>query len=215
MAFPASMEEIKVMRNSAVAPAIPTRRHRMFLSNLDFVFLSVNNVQRLLFYRVSAAGGHKYCSMVDSLKKSLSSVLVYFYPLAGRLDQDETGRPEIDCNDGGVQFIEASMDLPFHLLEKQEFQYKPFFQTLVPLAQGNNNSPLLSVQVTDLGGEGICIGTTVHHVIADGHSFWHFMKSWAECSRGLPVSKLPHHDRRMFKRENKSGMSISFKPCQA
>ncbi|XP_057833148.2 hydroxycinnamoyltransferase [Cryptomeria japonica] len=206
--------QVKVHTISTVAPTIPTERHSMFLSNLDLLWLPINNVQRILFYTISPE--NQYSSIVESLKKSLSSVLVYFYPLAGRLDKGESGRPEIDCNDAGVEFLEASIDMPFSSLERDGFQYKPFFQNLVPkvhpLQDHNCSTPFLSVQVTSFEEGGICIGTTLHHVIADGNSCWHFMKSWAECSRGLPVSNPPLHCRTVFKLENKKPIPISYKP---
>ncbi|XP_059067433.1 hydroxycinnamoyltransferase-like [Cryptomeria japonica] len=177
--------QVKVHRISSVVPAIPTERHPMFLSNLDLFWLPINNVQRILFYTISPE--NQYFSIVESLKKSLSSVLVYFYPLAGRLDKGESVRLEIDCNDSGVEFVEASIDMPFSFLERDGFQYKPLFQNLVPKAHPLQDHscprPILSVQVTCFQGEGVSIGTTLHHVIADGNSFWNFMKSWAEAEQ--------------------------------
>ncbi|GLJ43005.1 hypothetical protein SUGI_0892540 [Cryptomeria japonica] len=216
--------QVKVQRISSVAPVIPTERHPMFLANIDLLWLPVNNVQRILFYRIPPE--NQYPSIVESLKKSLSSVLVYFYPLAGRLDKGESGRLEVDYNDEGVEFVEASIDIPFSFLERDGFQYMPFFQDLVPkvnplqdlvpkvdpLQDHNCPRSFLSVQVTSFEEGGICIGTTLHHVIADGNSCWHFMKSWAECSRGLPVSNPPLHCRTVFKLENKKPIPISYKP---
>ncbi|GLJ43004.1 hypothetical protein SUGI_0892530 [Cryptomeria japonica] len=206
--------KVQLHRISYVAPAIPTERHPMFLPNIDLLWLPINNVQRILFYKISPE--NQYSSIVEGLKKSLSSVLVYFYPLAGRLDKGESDRLEVDCNDAGVEFVEASIDMPFSFLERDGFQYKPFFQDLVPkvhpLQDHNCSRSFLSVQVTCFQGEGICIGTTLHHIIADGNSYWNFMKSWAEISRGLPVSKPPLHSRELFKLEIKKPVSISFKP---
>uniref|UniRef100_A0A0D6QSX2 Uncharacterized protein n=1 Tax=Araucaria cunninghamii TaxID=56994 RepID=A0A0D6QSX2_ARACU len=211
MALPEA--RVKVSKILTVVPAVPTARHRMFLSNLDLLWLPVNNVQRLLFYKISPE--KEFSSVVERLKESLSSVLVYFYPLAGRLDKGESGREEINCNDGGVEFIEASIDIPFDEVEKDKFQHKSFFESLVrmahPLHQQNYDTPFLSIQVTAFEGGGMCIGSTLHHVVADGNSFWHFMKSWAECCRGVPVSKPPEHRRTFFKRENKRPMPISYK----
>ncbi len=140
---------VKVERISSVVPEVPTERHSLFLSNLDILWLPINNVQRILFYRVSPES--QYTTMVERLKKSLSSVLVHFYPLAGRLDMAEPGRAAIDCNDEGVELVEASIDMSFSSLERDGFHYKPFFQNLVqqahPLQDHNSHRPLLSVQV--------------------------------------------------------------------
>ncbi|GLJ33985.1 hypothetical protein SUGI_0683500 [Cryptomeria japonica] len=191
---------VNVKRTSMVKPAIITPRQTMFLSNLDLGWLLINNVQRLFFYPQSPFT--KYSTLIEGLKKSLSSVLVYFYPLAGRLKMGESGRIEVDCNDEGVGFREAPINILFQDLEKDGFRCKPFFPELVHevdlSADETYTRPLLLIQCTAFEGGGICIGTTLYHVIADGNSFWHFMTSWAECSRGLPLSKPPQHERTVW-----------------
>ncbi|GLJ34178.1 hypothetical protein SUGI_0687000 [Cryptomeria japonica] len=121
----------------------------------------------------------------------------------------------VDCNDEGVEFTEALINTSLKDLERDGFPRQPYFEKLVnevaPSAEENHFGPLLSIQVTTFEGDGICIGTTLHHVIADGNSFWHFMTSWAECSRGNPISKQPHLDRTVVRRGKKSPLSISYK----
>lgn len=202
--------EIKISRVSTVAPAIPTARHRMFLSNLDLCFVPYNNTHKLLFYKISTPDA-EISMIVELLKRSLSLVLVDFYPFAGRLEieEGESGRPEIECNDAGVRFIEASIDITFHDLERDEFQHKSFFKKLVRKHENSCDAPLLSIQVTDFLGSGICIGITFNHGIADGNSFWYFMKYWSDHSRGLPISnKRPEHMRTIFKRHKMNNCAI-------
>lgn len=194
---------IKLSHNvSTVVPIIPTVRHRMFLSNLDLTF---SNTRFLLFYKTGSMGD-EFCKKVETLKRSLSSVLVDFYPFAGRLDihGGESGRPEVDCNDEGVEFVESSIDMPFEDVKKDEFQHKSFFKELARTHENSYAAPLLSIQVTAFLGGGVCIGTNMHHAIADGNSFWYFMKCWAERSRGLPISKKPEQMRTVFKRDKKN-----------
>eukprot|EP00253_Pinus_taeda_P024558 PITA_24558 len=220
---------IKISRVSAVVPAIPTARHSMFLPGLDLCCIHnpIQNpcvrTQSLIFYKTLSTHEQEFefSMMVEKLKRNLSLVLVDFYPLAGRLDikgEDESGRPEIDCNDDGVEFIEASIDMAFCDLEKDGFQHKSFFHKLVPaldavnLKDDNYRRPFLSVQVTDFQGGGICIGTDLQHVIADGKAFWFFMKCWAERSRlGLGIPEKPDHMRQIFKLQKKDYRNISFK----
>eukprot|EP01018_Ginkgo_biloba_P015113 Gb_29067 [translate_table: standard] len=194
--------EVKVLKVSSVKPARPTANYRMFLSSLDILWRNVS-IERIFFYRTSA---QDLPNIVERLKSSLSSALVHFYPLAGRLVSGENDkRPEIECNDAGVQFIEASIDIPFQDLEADYFQHRSFFIKLVHKHDHNStmvDSPLLSIQVTGFLGGGISVGCTMHHALADGVSFWYFMTSWAECSRGLPISRIPEHNRAIFKRDN-------------
>lgn len=203
--------EVKVCRVSIVAPATPTvKHHRMFLSSLDLRSAIYNNMRVVLFYKPSKET--EFGFIVETLKRSLSLALVDFYPFAGRLDfkGEESGRPEVDCNDEGVDFVEASIDIAFHDdVELNDFQNKDFFKELVPIWNQSYEAPLLSVQVTAFLGGGFCIGVRFHHVVADAMSFWHFMESWAELSRGIPISKKPHHMMTtVFKREQQNYSTI-------
>lgn len=141
------------------------------------------------------------------LKESLSIALVQFYPWAGKIIKGPDGRSAIDCNDSGVEMVQASIDLPFTDLG-DDFQFKPYFTKLVRWGEihrsDSSEVPLLSVQVTKFLDGGISLGISQNHVIADGHSLWHFLVSWAECARGVPISKPPVHDRTVFKVENPS-----------
>lgn len=142
--------QLHVAKISAVASALPTKTHSIFLSDLDLMWLPVNNVQRLLFYTIPPLA--EYSSLLHTLKNSLSAVLVHFYPLAGRLRKGEEGRVEVHCNDEGVEFIEASANITFDDLEKEGFEHKPFFENLVRMAHlsvdEGFSKPLLSVQVS-------------------------------------------------------------------
>lgn len=140
-------KKVKVSRISTVAPSIPTVKHRMFLSSFDMAAITTNNVQTLLFYKTPEKG---FATIIENLKRSLSLVLVDFYPFAGRLDSKggESGRPEIDCNDGGVEFVEASIDMAFRDVETDDFQHKSFFEELVQTRQANDDASLLSIQLS-------------------------------------------------------------------
>ncbi|XP_059065153.1 hydroxycinnamoyltransferase-like isoform X2 [Cryptomeria japonica] len=207
---------VNVRSTFMVKPAIPPPTQAMFLSGLDLFWIRVENVQTLFFYKLSPT--MEYTSLIQDLKKSLSSILVYFYPLTGWLKNGELGRTEVDFTDGGVEFKVASASVQFEDLEKDGFRSRPFFQSLArnvdDTVDESYRRPLLSIQVTEFAGSGMCIGTSLHHVIGDGNSFFHFMKSWAEFSRGLPIAKPPQHDRTVFKRERKNSPSLSYKAHQ-
>lgn len=145
---------VKLLRVSSVVPAISTVKHRMFLSNLDLFFISFKN-QRVMFYKIDQEE-MEFSTIVEKLKSSLSLVLVDFYPFAGRLDieGDESGRPEIDCNDGRVEFVEASIAMAFGDLEKEGFRHRSLFKELFRNLDHDRDSlenrtcdrPLLSIQ---------------------------------------------------------------------
>lgn len=67
-----------------MVPTIPTLKHHMFLSSFDVFFISTKN-QRVMFYKIDE---HEmdFSTIAENLKRSLSLVLVYFYPFAGPLN---------------------------------------------------------------------------------------------------------------------------------
>jgi hypothetical protein len=136
--------KVNVSSLSSVAPAVPTVKHRMFLSSFDLGTLVASNMRMLLFYKTEK----EFSTIVDNLKRSLSLVLVDFYPFAGRLDMKggESGRPELDCNDGGVEFVEASINMALQDLENNDFQHKAFFNQLVQTRHEHADASLLSIQ---------------------------------------------------------------------
>ncbi|GJU29145.1 shikimate O-hydroxycinnamoyltransferase-like protein [Tanacetum coccineum] len=71
-------------------------------------------------------------SFFDSnvMKKSLADVLVPFYPMAGRMGRDESGKLVINCNNEGALFVEAESDTC--LDDFGEFTPSPEFKLLTP-----------------------------------------------------------------------------------
>eukprot|EP01018_Ginkgo_biloba_P000764 Gb_31627 [translate_table: standard] len=175
----------------------------MFLSAFDLKHLNAQYNQTLLMYKCGTEDA-EYHSIVEQLKSSLSSVLVYFYPFAGRLVIGEDKRYAIECNDEGAEFIEARTNISFSHTQDRDFNPMTLYQRLVPtgkMSQCNacNGWPLLSVKVTRFVDGGLGVGIAVSHIVVDGRSLWHFIKSWAELSRGLPISLLPIHNRTLLK----------------
>ncbi|XP_026430005.1 uncharacterized acetyltransferase At3g50280-like [Papaver somniferum] len=95
----------------------------------------------------------------------------------------------IDCkNSTGAEFICATTDITASDLldsscEDLQIVHKSFFPLNGVLNHEGQSHPLLSVQVTQLI-DGIFIGCSMNHTVCDGTSFWHFIASWAEISRG-------------------------------
>lgn len=205
------MEELKVMllEVSTIVPATPTTPHFLQVSTLDLMQKRncMPYLQRVAFY---GQGGF-LSDAIAQLKRSLSLVLVDFYPVAGRLVVNSEGRPEIHCNDAGVEFCEAASDA---LLGDIDYtQPNDLFHELIQrgnyeVAAMGDDVPLLSIQVTKFGCGGMCIAWAFDHIVADGTSIWHFMTSWAEVCRGQKLSRPPCHNRQ-FEKEHKQFLPLT------
>lgn len=88
-----------------ITPNSPTPKHSLYLSNLDDQKFLRFSIKYLYLFKKSVS--------IDSLKNSLSKVLVDYYPLAGRLraSLDNDQKLEVDCNGEGAVFAEAFMDI--------------------------------------------------------------------------------------------------------
>ncbi|XP_061363624.1 uncharacterized acetyltransferase At3g50280-like [Gastrolobium bilobum] len=172
------------------------------LTPCDLQFLPIETIQKgLLFHNPINAQDIQI--QIQQLKHSFSSTLAFFPPLAGRLaiveHHDNTSTSHIVCNNAGALFVHAVADNTSVSDILKPNYVPPVVHSFFPLNGVKNyegtSQPLLAVQVTELV-DGIFVGCTINHVVADGKSFWLFVNSWAEISRGyLKVSKLPALER--------------------
>jgi hypothetical protein len=174
MASPQQQQKtVSILEVSSIAPASPTAiAGFFFLSALDICWQDVHYNRRLVFYSstaaiapdVAAAAAAAAASppaasadaAIETLKTSLSAVLVHYYPWAGRLalDPHSNGRLAIDCNDKGVEFIEASVDMSLRSeIARHGFPMMPLYDSLCPDLEHAGDrfysSPLLSIQVQE------------------------------------------------------------------
>ncbi|XP_031274310.1 shikimate O-hydroxycinnamoyltransferase-like isoform X1 [Pistacia vera] len=189
--------EIKVKETSVVGPAQETPKHGLWISKLDLLDIHRAHIPLVYFYRrqPSQTADRSYFFGSCVLKEALSKALVAFYPLAGRLGRDENGRLQIDCNGEGVLFMEAETSCAI----EDDFTPSLKMRQLVPTIDYSTSDiyfyPLLLLQVTYFKCGGICLGIGWHHILGDGTSAFHFIKSWAEITSGFSISVPPFIDR--------------------
>ncbi|XP_062192834.1 phenolic glucoside malonyltransferase 2-like [Phragmites australis] len=188
----------------AVSRVVPTpapaeREGRVKLSFFDTPWVVLPPIQRVFLYELP--GADEFPAVAKRLKESLAATLAQYLPLAGKLTYvAETGDVFVDCaDDPGVAFVEAEGDMDVRRLAGDEAHDLPAFLALVPeLDVKVLPAPVLSVQATQLR-DGLALGLSVHHAVADGQAVWRFMRAWASASReGSPVTKTlgpPHYSR--------------------
>ncbi|KAI7753948.1 hypothetical protein M8C21_011951 [Ambrosia artemisiifolia] len=169
------------IKNSSIIPpseAIPDCPKQLWTSNLDLVVGRIH-ILTVYFYRPNGSSNFFDANV---MKKALADVLVSFYPMAGRLDRDETGRIVINCNGEGVLFVEAESDTC--LDDFGEFTPSPEFNF---------------TQVTRFKCGGVGLGCGVFHTLSDGLSSLHFINTWSDVARGLSVAIPPFIDRTLLR----------------
>uniref|UniRef100_A0ACD5ZUK4 Uncharacterized protein n=1 Tax=Avena sativa TaxID=4498 RepID=A0ACD5ZUK4_AVESA len=200
--------KVEVVESTLVAPSEETPRLGLWLSNLD---LAVPKTHTPLVYYYPAptppapggADGEDFFSP-DRLRAALAKALVLFYPLAGRLGVDESGRLQIDCNGEGALFVVAKADCTGEDLFGKYEPSPEIRRLFVPFTPSGDPPCLMAMfQVTFLKCGGVVLGTGIHHVTMDGAGAFHFIQTWTGLARGLAVSEAcpspPSHDRTLLR----------------
>ncbi|MCL7025685.1 hypothetical protein MKW94_015022 [Papaver nudicaule] len=196
------MEELTVKIKgeiTVVFPAEETPKDLYFLSNFDTIPIMVSTIHcfNKTFHDADAA---------QVIKDSLAKVLVYYYPLAGRITVNEKNNKfMVNCTGEGALFVEAEANLT--LDDIGDFN-KPDPVTHGKLVYGLLDptnilqNPLLVAQVTKFKCGGFVLGVSMNHAMVDGTSAMEFMKSWGEVTRGLPLTNPPVLDRTILRARN-------------
>ncbi|KAL5722675.1 hypothetical protein ACHQM5_006166 [Ranunculus cassubicifolius] len=176
---------------STITPQGVLREHLCHLTPWDLHLLSLEYIQTGLLYQKPRNISTQ--ALLDKLKHSLSLTLTHFFPLTGRfVTQNTTKQPSssifLDCKDGpGADFVYSVADATISDILSPAY-VPPLVGSLFaldrPLSHDGHNLPCLAVQVTELV-DGVFIGCSFNHAVADGSSFWHFFNTWSEISRSI------------------------------
>ncbi|MCO5564526.1 hypothetical protein L7F22_018187 [Adiantum nelumboides] len=143
----------------------------------------------------------------DIVRSGLSQVLVPYYPLAGRIVENETGW-EVQCDgQGAVYIVTTAPDFEEIVVQPSRMDMMSSFEpetmvfpppdtavepSLPPLPAPRAHAPTLVVQVTEVETGGFILSIKLYNEICDAAGLIHFLCGWAEMSRGKPhVSVLP------------------------
>ncbi|CAG8762420.1 16539_t:CDS:1 [Racocetra persica] len=181
-----------------VKPSRPTKHVQIALSNCDII-VSTIYVGPIYFFK-NVLKKDNFMN-IQKLLASLGDVLNDYYPLAGTLKSAFDGRPIIDCNDRGVQFIVAECSgITINQLEEKNWEH-----AAIPhgLRQKENirteiNPILFTIQHTTFVDGSIALGFAIHHHIMDGYGLFTFIKNWGRRAR-LEQIDPPIHDRNLLK----------------
>ncbi|GER49971.1 HXXXD-type acyl-transferase family protein [Striga asiatica] len=205
------MAKVEIVSSSLVpmASVDATPMSRLDLTPWDLQMLLLEPTQYgILFHKPAFPINF----IIDYLKASLSRVLDYFPPLAGRLSTEKTNNENtavyfVDCNNKGAGFIHAvATDVSVaHILEATHTPEIVF--SFFPLNGTRNihgtSEPLLAIQMTELE-DGLFMGCTANHAVVDGSSLWHLIRSWSEIGRGREkISEMPSFARDFLGWENR------------
>ncbi|KAM0831693.1 hypothetical protein ACQ4PT_065391 [Festuca glaucescens] len=194
---------LRVVDTAVVTPSDPPLPPSSLpLTFLDLQWIHSPPVERIFFYRLTStrdATDH----LISDLKRSLSTALRIFFPLAGHLRVTHgctiaATRHDIFYEPGdGVAFTLAEYDgadlgdLASDHQPRQVAELARLVPRLHP-AVGNDGAALLAVQATVLQPRGdLALGVTVHHAACDGAGSTGFLHTWAAACAGAEESLQP------------------------
>ncbi|XP_028092967.1 BAHD acyltransferase BIA1-like [Camellia sinensis] len=185
--------KVEIIARETIKPSSPTPHHvRNYKLSLRDQYCTLHYTPVAFYYSTpTIIGGCESEEMVglisERLKVSLSETLTRFYPLAGRLRDNLL----VDCNDDGVDFVEARV-INFHL---SNFLDRPKLKVIdhlaLPEPTDYYKTPLLLVQVNFFPCNGVVVTVKMSHKIADGFSIGIFMKGWSDIALGSPDAIVP------------------------
>ncbi|KAH7846607.1 hypothetical protein Vadar_015998 [Vaccinium darrowii] len=200
---------VQTISECFIKPKYPVEEAKppIYLAAWDLPKLSIHYIQKgLLFIKPQTTTNDQenpVTSLLNRLKDALSLTLVHFYPFAGRLATLKQENPPfysvyIDCNNSpGAKFIYATADLTIaDILSPVDVPVvvQSFFDHDRAINHDGHSMSLLSIQVTELI-DGIFIGCSANHAVADGPSYWHFFEILSNTFRAegknIEISRPP------------------------
>ncbi|KAK9052233.1 hypothetical protein SSX86_028861 [Deinandra increscens subsp. villosa] len=150
------------------------------LSRIDH--LAPNIHMPLVFFYQNYTNGD-----INILKKSLSHSLTQYYPFAGRLLAPAPVATHIDCDDEGVEFVEASIDSridDFILKEDQDETFDQLIPNALGCAVDKTSTNMVAVQLSHFTCGGVAVAVVISHKVADAFTMANFINHWATLTRG-------------------------------
>ncbi|VVB04971.1 unnamed protein product [Arabis nemorensis] len=184
-----------------VPPVSKTPKGLHYLSNLD---QNIAIIVKTLYYFKSESRSNE--ESYNVIKKSLSEVLVHYYPVAGRLTISPEGKIAVNCTGEGVVVVEAEANCGIEKVKEAISVNR--METLdqlvydIPGARNILEIPPVVVQVTNFKCGGFVLGLGMSHNMFDGVAAMEFLNSWCETARGLPLSLPPFLDRTILRPRN-------------
>ncbi|KAK9757084.1 hypothetical protein RND81_01G138800 [Saponaria officinalis] len=186
---------VEIKSKEMIKPSSPTPNHLQTLQ-LSFLDQLAPPVLMPLIFFYDAPTSQ---TADDLLKNSLSTTLVQFYPLAGRIE----GNSSINCNDEGAAFCLANV--LNSLTEVIEDPNPEELLKLVPFAPVTENKSIVAgFQVNHFPCGGMAIGVSFSHKIMDGTTIAAFLNAWVTNTAGSVsksdnnVSQLKFHSASLF-----------------
>ncbi|KAK9072884.1 hypothetical protein SSX86_009319 [Deinandra increscens subsp. villosa] len=174
-----------VVSREIIKPSSPTPSHSKTYNLSLFDQMAINSHTPIVAFYPNLDKSSEAKTQSLELKNSLSKTLTHYYPFAGRVMK--SGATNVDCNDEGVEYIEASNDssLSDFLQQSHHEDFDPLFPNDLiwfdPHIRGDTEGVTcpLAVQVNRFACGGVAVASTLSHKVGDARSLLNFINHWA------------------------------------
>ncbi|KAA8549479.1 hypothetical protein F0562_001163 [Nyssa sinensis] len=168
-----------------IKPSKPTSPCVLSLSTIDNDHNLELITQTIYVYQasVNSTNGSDPACVIE---EALSKVLVYYYPLAGKLKRNSDGKLRINSNEDGVPFLEATANCELSSLRSLDGIDVETAEQFVfdwPCDGDGGYHPLV-LQLTKFSCGGFTIGMGLSHSVCDGFGAALFFRAIAELASG-------------------------------
>nr|WFP21565.1 CBAT5 [Helichrysum umbraculigerum] len=179
--------DLEIISREIIKPASPTPHHlRNFnLSLLDQILFDCYTPVILFIPNSNKATVTDVMSKrLKHLKETLSRILSQFYPFAGEVKD----RLHIECNDKGVNYIEAQINdtLEEFLCHPDDEKARELMPESPHVQESAIGNYAMGIQINIFSCGGIGLSMSMAHRIMDFYTCTIFMKAWAAAVRGSP-----------------------------
>ncbi|XP_071690664.1 epi-neemfruitin B 7-O-acetyltransferse L7AT-like [Rutidosis leptorrhynchoides] len=190
--YTAKNVNLEIISRETIKPASPTPQHlRIFNLSLIDQILFDSYIPIIIF--IPNSNNASITDIISKrskhLKETLSKLLCQFYPFAGQVKD----MLHIECNDKGVNYIEARIDQTLeeflcHPDVEKKSELMPESPFVEESAIGNY---VIGIQINIFNCGGIGLSMNMAHKIMDFHTCTIFMKAWAATAKGSPETISP------------------------
>ncbi|XWS63795.1 hypothetical protein CRYUN_Cryun06bG0132700 [Craigia yunnanensis] len=182
---------VETFLTEAIKPSSPTPINlKIFKLSLLDQMTPVAYIPLIFWYPAQGAANDRFAEAKERsrwLKKSLSETLTRFYPFAGRISNNL-----IECNDEGVDYIEARVNcLLQDILKQPDGEVLRKFLPIQTESTEAATGRILLVKVNFFQCGGMAIGVSISHKIADLCTLGKFINSWAATTQGSSSVLFP------------------------
>nr|AJF98585.1 acylsugar acyltransferase 3 [Solanum habrochaites] len=192
-----------------LSPTPPSLRcHK--LSFMDHINLPLHSPCAFFYPKIPQNYSNKISQILEN---SLSKILSFYYPLAGKINNNYT---YVDCNDTGAEYLNVGINCPMSQIINNPYNdaVGVVFPQDLPWSSSLNRSPLV-VQLSHFDCGGIAVSACTSHTIFDGYCVSKFINDWASTARNMDFKPSPQFSAStFFPLPSETNLSSTLPPTQ-